>query len=791
MKRQMIKLGCIAAGALSFGSVANAGYDAAGGYVTMVKDGKAYSEYDSPGMMSLTTTGAWSDGRAPHSDTNYYTTGLGVYAGTWMGGPIVVRKIKPRGEADSTWENLEANACVIPNLTFEDNDSSWICAYGSTKKLMFKGSMTLLNQAKIMPGHTESGKCGEYVFKMSLVGAASTKLIICADGSGSDKYYGKTYWIGDTDSFLGYVDVQKYMTLYLGDWGFGNATEVKLSDALAALDTYATRGVAVPISKLTTTAAAKIVFPHRNRWTVGTLELAANTVFDCGGISGDAVADAGIVVTQAVTLGGKIKVDLGGLSVLQRKTVRLLSVPLAVRTLTSNDFELLNVGADPNYTFEIVSEGGQSVAELNSTWPMSDLPVVFDATTGYVVQTNADASTGTVPYYSYDRNGINWSDGLVPHAGTNYFSNGKYLRAAGTNQGVFSGDRLALRGTLRIDSVSGIECADLWAVPNGNAGKVDCTQLTTAGSPSSFSVRGRLSVFTTEASPFSLIGGEGRAASHNGTPDNPVNTWNLQSTLLGAPSAYLLYCCHTTYKDPSVNLCHFVGTLSGDCSDYYGTVGVDWCCTFRLGAGGLPKGTLKIVKPDYGRVTSTNAMARTIPVKKLVAPLGVNLEPLAGNVFAFGSMVVTGVVTKTGAGTVAAGGTATVGNNARIDVREGRLCALSEEAFNGFAIDFADNAGFAVDIVNGAPLKTTGAVAAVSDATVKVDVLGLTRESPDQTVVLARVPTAYVAALAAAIRVGRIPGFKVSVPTVGAVGADGLSPISVDITKQGFVLLFR
>lgn len=85
-------LGLTGLAALAFGvGTAFAGYDEAGGYVTMVKDGKAYSEYGSASMNSFTTAGAWSDGKAPHSDTNYYTVGLGYYPGVWQGGKLVVR----------------------------------------------------------------------------------------------------------------------------------------------------------------------------------------------------------------------------------------------------------------------------------------------------------------------------------------------------------------------------------------------------------------------------------------------------------------------------------------------------------------------------------------------------------------------------------------------------------------------------------------------------------------------------------------------------------------------------
>ena len=134
---------CLVALVVGLGASAFAGYDAAGGYVTLT-----YDEYSKSGMQSLTTAGAWSDERIPHPDTNYYAVGLGYYPGVFQGGKLVVRKMRPRGCPTSpigstgfTWEQLEANACVISNLIFEANDSSWICQFGSYEKFMFKGSM--------------------------------------------------------------------------------------------------------------------------------------------------------------------------------------------------------------------------------------------------------------------------------------------------------------------------------------------------------------------------------------------------------------------------------------------------------------------------------------------------------------------------------------------------------------------------------------------------------------------------------------------------------------------------
>ena len=113
-------------------------------------------------------------------------------------------------------------------------------------------------------------------------------------------------------------------------------------------------------------------------------------------------------------------------------------------------------------------------------------------------------------------------------------------------------------------------------------------------------------------------------------------------------------------------------------------------------------------------------------------------------------------------------------------------CRKIDIAFNGFGIDFADGAGLSVNVTNGCPVKTSQSVAV--SGTVNVKVLGAEGEYTGGTVVLARVPTANASALASAMVVGRVRGFKVSSPAVGAADGQGLSPISVNIEKQGLVI---
>ena len=91
-----------------------------------------------------------------------------------------------------------------------------------------------------------------------------------------------------------------------------------------------------------------------------------------------------------------------------------------------------------------------------------------------------------------------------------------------------------------------------------------------------------------------------------------------------------------------------------------------------------------------------------------------------------------------------------------------------------------------MNVTNGCPIKTSQSVTV--NGTVNVKVLGVASEYEGGMVVLARVPTANASALASAMSVRRVRGFKVSAPVVGAADGQGLSPISVNLVKLGFVI---
>ena len=79
-------------------SICSAAFDASDGYVTLEKD-----EYNSAANFnhSLTTAGWWSDGLAPHPDTNYYARQIGFYPrAKFEGGRLVAQFMRRYEYAD-------------------------------------------------------------------------------------------------------------------------------------------------------------------------------------------------------------------------------------------------------------------------------------------------------------------------------------------------------------------------------------------------------------------------------------------------------------------------------------------------------------------------------------------------------------------------------------------------------------------------------------------------------------------------------------------------------------------
>lgn len=758
-----------------------AAYDEEGGYVTLSSNEyAAASNFKS----SMNTAGSWSDGLPPHAGTNYYAQGICFYPCTFKGDSLTAIGLRRWGSG-ITWANMEERPVVINDLRIVDKGR--IAQFGSTCPIVLKGNLTVLGHVEIVGGQMSSttGQSGWIAIRMNIVGGADTKIVFMADDgrnankAGIPQYMTGSIVYGNTDQFFGSVEVWMNQTLNLGDSGFRNAKSVKLTNIYSRLGTAASASAVVPVSKIETDVAATLTVPVSNTLSVASLHLADGTVLDCSS-AGDPSArlDGGIVVTEEFVLDGKVKVDIGGLRSIPARRVRVLSVPMSGGGLDESDFDL--IGMNPRYVrFEVKTVDGVCEAFLTTNGtPLPDVPAAFDDTTGYVVLTNSD--NGTVQ--SFNSAGY-WSDGRSPHEGTNYFVGAKWLYALGPHP-TFSGDRLALKGTLRFSAGTSVSAylGDLWAFSNGKTAKEDCTMLTTVGGISNAvttTAESTITVFANEASPLVFLGGRYGLK------------WRIRSKLIGDTASCIYFVCHPQYDEcVGEDEVQFGGELLGDTSEYYGMVKVDWNCLFRLGANGLPHGTLKIVNPDSSKVTSEAAAKATIHVQELVAHEGANLEPLAGNVFEFGYVTAGKTVIKSGAGVLSFGTVESVADGAVLKVNDGCIWPRTERSFDGFAIDFANDTGFCVSIDDAdAVLKTGSAIMVAGD--IRCTIIGLAGSGLGSgTRSVAKLKTDEAVKLYNALRVSRVKGYKLS-KTISETDDDGYRTVSVRFVESGFVFVVR
>lgn len=771
-------------GMLLSASICSAAFDASDGYVTLEKD-----EYNSAANFnhSLTTAGWWSDGLAPHPDTNYYARQIGFYPrAKFEGGRLVAQFMRRYESAD--WGTFASSPCEIPDLWLgaDAGDRPIITQLGAAMPIMMKGRMTVNGTLTVQAGtRGASNPGGWFVFANELVGGADAKMVLKFLSSYYDEDACRTgsKFIGDTTQWHGTVEVTDVQTLVIGECGFPNAREVVLSSPGATVASEAPAGVEVPVSRLVSTAAATVRIPLTNSWRVASLELAAGTRLDCGAAAPDAVAGGGIVVKDSLTLGGRLKIDLGGALRIPRTGLTVIRAPSQAHPLAMEDFELVNCPPRANAQLMVEAAGDERVVRIVQKKDiLPPLPPAFDAANGYVTLTNSDQHGSTLicsfsdggDYPSGEKYG-NWSDGFAPHAGTNYYQNGRILRSRGS--GVFAGDRLVQNTYLRLYQIGEITIGDWWLLPNGNHTEIDrLNQVTTEGGSYVMTLKGRATFFTTERCPFRFTGGLSG------------QTWNVEMELVGEADAGILHAGNPKTNIPGERKNY--ANLLGRTVDYHGTVLLGTNSILGLSANGLPNGCVKALT-HYATLRGLAPEGAEIPVCELAVEGGMTLEVPATNSFRFGSVRAAGVVVKTGGGVFAAAGAAAAGENAKIDVREGRLLALSEDAFNGFDVVFADGAGIQVDAAAGVPFKTRGAVSAAAGAAVQVDLLGVQEDLPGQSIALARVPAADALGLADSIRVKRVRGFAVKGLRVGEADEEGLAEISVDISRIGMTVVVR
>lgn len=750
----------------------HAGYDEAGGYVTLLVDENAKI---SQAKNSLDTAGNWSDGREPHSGTNYFAEGIVHYPAVFKGDSLTVSEYMRRsGGPALTWATMESNPLVIDDLRLLDG--ARIAQYGSKSPIVFNGKLTLFGAADLVAGKIDGSNIGWVVMRMKLVGDETTDLRIQPDSAYSSASAGTaanmtgSFILGDTSDFLGTVSVWFNQTAFLGENGFPNAKEVKLHESgYSRLASWAPAGTSIPVSRITVPSAATLVLPVSNKWTVSSMKLAAGAVIDCSGMSDCAVEDCGMVVSGGFESDGKIVLDLGNVTGIPVRRLRILSVPKTVKELKPDDFEVINNVAYSGLKLVVETVGDSSEACLVCAVDMPVRPEKYDESTGYVVLTKSDTSATSL--HSWVTAG-NWSDGLAPHAGTNYFHATSGLWADG---GEFKGDRLVTGRYLRMNRGAEITVNDWWILPSGGADYADRpTMITTEGArKGTNTVNGTATLFTTESHPFCFLGGW----------EN--NTWKINLKFIGSGAGLVFQ--GPTSREPGNPDHSFTACLIGDMSEFYGVVSVNTNYTLRLGANGLPNAALKVLT-EYSRVSGYEAGEMTIPVSRFFAVEPATLEPLEGNVFSFGSIVAEKSIVKEGAGTLAVAGTAEVGADAVLNVNAGAIQPRSAGAFDGLSVDFAEGTKLVVDVADeGALLQTDKAVTA-SD--LEVELLGVDKSHAGLVIPVARLKTGFAQALFEAATLARLRGFNTSIE-LGEEDAEGFRTVGVKVSLRGFTVSVR
>ena len=458
--------------------------------------------------------------------------------------------------------------------------------------------------------------------------------------------------------------------------------------------------------------------------------------------------------------------------------LRLIRAPAGV-TIEPSVFEVVNLPR-VNLEFQVktLGDGTQVLSAPVRSFPVQ--PAVYDATTGYVVQTNGDVNSGTVPYFSFAE-GQNWSDGAMPRKGANYYTKLCMRVPSGTR--VFQGDRLVSTSYIRCEGNADITVDDLWLTPKASGGYngSEPNQFTAQGN-GTYTLRGQTTFFTTMAKPFYF------AQSKNACGVN------LTSKLVGATDAAFRF-GGTASDVPRVvngNPYFVYLDVAGDTDGYYGTVIVGDNADLRLGVNGLAHGEVLLQNASSGLVTTADG-AGEVPVAELTAADGGSVTVTNENVLALDLLTLGGTLTKGGTGTLAVK-TAVGGADAQLAVNAGSVCARGVEAFRNVSLTIGADGSILREAGDEA-VAETGLLTAkdvTCGATLTVRVVPV---EPDgtrvtQDVVLMTVPSAQAATLAEKIGV-RAKGYRAGAIRVSEEDAAGLKTLSTTIEPSGLVLIVR
>ena len=433
-----------------------AAYDSAGGYVTLLGHNSG-SKGESTFMTNIVKSSyGWSDGRDPHSGTNYYCGSYQLCTPKITDGTF-------QFQGDSLVIGYRLIALATSTIEVEDlrlEKGGYLMAMSNGKhSLALRGNLTVLGD-KENPSWFNLGDSPQH-FKVE----SSLK------GNSSAYAYSDLAKVDVAKEFVSFAT--QYVELddadeYYGTFEVRTNTCLKLASNLPGAVAVDYGGCLTPVGSV----------------AIGTLSLADGAVLS--------PENGTITVGNVFSASGTISVKvLGGTSYPRA----LLSVPTSCGALDTRSFT-----ADGVRLTVAVENGVQTLyAELLE-------PAEYDETTGYVTQIKGGTASDSLQNV-FDEPSA-WSDGRTPHSDTNYYGYGKGIYV--TTNSTFAGRSLTIeRMAFRLRPPCSVTIADL-RVKKGNS--AISSMFTTGGSAGTIYLAGGMEILSrlTDPWPFAFYGG------HNG-----------------------------------------------------------------------------------------------------------------------------------------------------------------------------------------------------------------------------------------------------------------------------------
>lgn len=711
----------------------------------------------------------WSDGRFPHKGGNYFTNGKFIRntKSSTFGGDSLTQ--------DGGFR-IGDNPVICNNWIFRDGAYFQLTQTAGTEVKIGGEKLTVETSQTALEFRGNANLT--ILLSGSLVGESSARM--------KQTVASTLRLTGDNTAYKGTVEcvsggvLEFASNLPNGTVDLAEGAELEIAEgetiALGKLKTAADYALSIPASSVLRVSS----FDLGGALTVcegGVLELVGDEVEidrligenGTVALAADARVNVGKLISRGVTIrtaGGLLAlgepIDRTGGDVLldcqfsDSSSHDIVSLPVGKGVLTPGDFK-----ARIQFALSVRTEGGMQILSAANL-----LPSPMDATTGYVVMTNSDGqSSATYTTASFAANttvsgnrdkGVMWSDGLFPHPGTNYFTNGKQMRVAKDCD--FGGDRLVMNSSIRLGGGQSIGCSE-WLLMSGASMTVN-----PVGEPVSLS--GRITILSDAARPLTFPS---------------ASAYHIAAEVLG----------------DALSVCEVsAGTLrfAGNANGYAGSVRVGTNGRFELKQTSMAEGTVALTAGSS--VFAVAEENRVFCVKRVSAADGGEVVVPTGASLKMDELDAAGVLSVTGAGRILIGGNGTSEVGSCLALGSDIVFApLSSTALGRASLSLADGAGFAYMLApQDEGLRTDGLIVSgditLAEAQQKVPVVIEQGDATvkNENVVLFTISTEKADEFRSALSV-TYRGKAVEMSVVPA--AAGLSRIVAKVRSPGLILLFR